>query len=324
MPGKVSPELLEHVFDRTGADDPAVLQGPADGEDAAAIACEGGTLVVSSDPISLAASEVGRLGVHVACNDVAASGADPRWLTVVIMLPGGAEREVLETVSAELDAAAREVGAAIVGGHSEYVDALERPLLSLTAMGPTDRFVPTGGAEPGDRVLVTKAAAIEGTAILAADFGKELAVPDDVRERALAFFEEVSVVPDGRRLREAASAMHDPTEGGVAAGLAEVARASGVRLEVDREAIPIRPETETLCGAAGVDPLRIFGSGALLATVSAGSVDEALAALESAGIDAAAIGTVEAGDPALILDGEPVAEPIEDELYPLWEAADAD
>ncbi len=322
MPGKVSPELLEHVFDRTGADDPAVLQGPAEGEDAAAIDFGGETLVVSSDPISLAASEVGRLGVGVACNDVAASGADPRWLTVVVMLPGGAGSEVLETISEDLDGAAREVGAAIVGGHSEYVDALERPLLSLTAMGPTDRFVPTGGAEPGDRVLVTKAAAIEGTAILATDFGDELGVPDDVRERALGFFEEVSVVPDGRRLREAATAMHDPTEGGVAAGLAELARASGVRLEVDHDAIPIRPETEALCGAAGVDPLRIFGSGALLATVPDESVEKALADLEAAGIEGAAIGTVEAGEPALALDGERVAEPIEDDLYPLWERAD--
>ncbi|TYL39145.1 hydrogenase expression protein [Natronococcus pandeyae] len=333
MPGKVPPEeLLEHVFGRTGTAnaDESVIQGPADGEDAAAIAWPDGegTLVVSSDPISLAASQVGRLGVHVACNDVAASGADPRWLTVVILLPD--EDAPLETITDDLDAAAREVGASIVGGHSEYVDQLERPLVSLTAMGASDAFVPTGGAEPGDRVVLTKAAGIEGTAILAADFGDELGVDSDVRDRAATFLEEISVVPDGRILREYATAMHDPTEGGVAAGLFELARASGVRLEVDRDAVPVRPETETLCGAAGVDPLRIFGSGALLATVPEDAIDDCLEALEDADLAAAEIGTVgeapraseTADGSALELGSETITEPIQDDLYPLWEAAD--
>jgi hydrogenase expression/formation protein HypE len=331
MPGKVSPDdLLAYVFERTGAaeTDGTVVQGPADGEDAAAIDWPDGdgTLVVSSDPISLAASEVGTLGVAVACNDVAVSGADPRWLTAVVLLPGDADAGVLEAITRDLDAAADAVGAAIVGGHSEYVDQLERPLLSLTAMGATDRFVPTGGAEPGDAVVLTKAAGIEGTAVLAADFGDELGVDPDLRERAERFLAEISVVPEARVVREHATAMHDPTEGGVAAGLLEVARASGVRLEVDRDAVPVRDETARLCEAAGVDPLRIFGSGALLATVPADAVEDCLAALADAGIEATRIGTVrglEGGDPELRLGGESITGPIEDDLYPLWAAADA-
>ncbi len=320
MPGKATPDdLLEHVFGRTGEADGTVLCGPAYGEDAAAIEPPEGILVVSSDPISLAASAVGRLGVHVACNDVAASGADPRWLTAVLLLT---DEEELEPVSRDIDAAVREIGATVVGGHTEYVDAIERPIVVMTAFGTTDRFVPTGGAEPGDRILLTTGAGIEGTAILASDFGDELGVDPDVRERAGAFLEEVSVVPDGRAVREYATAMHDPTEGGILAGLVEVAGASGVRLAVDRDAIPVREESRRLCEAAGVDPLRIFGSGALLATVPAGAVDEAFAALEAAAITAEPIGTVEAGEPALVLDGERVVDPVTDDLYPLWEAAD--
>ncbi|SDR16722.1 AIR synthase family protein [Natronobacterium texcoconense] len=324
MPGKVPPdELFAHVFERTGdADvDETVLQGPADGEDAAAIDWPGGDLVVSSDPISLAASQVGNLGVHVACNDVAASGADPRWLTVVVLLPD--EEADLEMITRDLDAAASEVGASIVGGHSEYVDQLERPLVSLTAMGATEGFVPTGGAEPGDTVLLTKAAGVEGTAILAADFGDDLEVEADVVDRATGFLEEISVVPDARAVREYATAMHDPTEGGVAAGLLELARASSVRIEVDREAVPVREETERLCDAADVDPLRIFGSGALLATVPSEDREDALEALEAAGLEAATIGTVAEGEPKLTLDGESITEPIADDLYPLWESFDA-
>jgi len=332
MPGKVSPDdLLAHVFERTGAaeTDETIVQGPADGEDAAAIDWPDGegTLVVSSDPISLAAAEVGTLGIYVATNDVAVSGADPRWLTVVVLLPLGADESALEEISHDLDDAARAVGASIVGGHSEYVDQLERPLLSLTAMGTTDRFVPTAGAEPGNRVLLTKAAGIEGTAILAADFGDELGVDSETRERAEGFLEEISVVPDARIVREYATAMHDPTEGGVASGLLEVARASNVRLEVDRDAVPIREETAALCEAAGVDPLRIFGSGALVATVPADALADCLEGLADAGVEAAEIGAVqglEGGEPELVLDGDSITEPIEDDLYPLWEAADTD
>ncbi|WP_435551621.1 AIR synthase family protein [Natrinema sp. CGMCC1.2065] len=334
MPGKVSPDdLLAHVFERTETADETVLQGPADGEDAAAIDWPDGegTLVVSSDPISLAASAVGTLAVYVASNDVAVSGADPRWLTAVVLLPsdadGSADGSLLEGIADDLHAAAGEIGASIVGGHSEYVDQLERPLLSLTAMGATDRFVPTGGAEPGDAVILTKAAGLEGSAVLAADFGDDLGIDPETRERAESFLDEISVAPEARLVRADATAMHDPTEGGVAAGLLEVARASEVRLEVDREAVPVREATATLCEAAGVDPLRIFGSGALVATVPGDAVDDRLEALSDAGIEAAEIGTVrglEGGDPALVLDGEPITGPIEDDLYPLWERADAD
>lgn len=318
MPGKVPPDLLPEVFARTGAADEAVLQGPEAGEDAAAIAVGEETLVVSSDPISLAAAHVGTLGVHIACNDVAVAGVDPRWLTVVLIVP---DEDALEQVTRDLDAAAREVGVAIVGGHSEYDETRDRPLVSLTAMG-TGEFLPTSGARAGDCVLLTKGAGIEGTAILAADFGDDLDVDPGLRDRAERFLEEISVVPDARILREYATAMHDPTEGGVLAGLDELARAAGVRLEVDREAVPVRAETRALADAAGVDPLRIFGSGAAVATVPEDRVDEAFAALADAGIEGESIGRVhesdgEAGE--LVLDGETVSEPVRDDLYPLWE-----
>jgi hydrogenase expression/formation protein HypE len=315
MPGKVSPDdLLSDVFSRTGAPDEAVLQGPADGEDAAALAVGEETLVVSSDPISLATAHVGTLGVNVACNDVAVAGVDPRWLTVVLVLP---DESALDPVTSDLDGAARELGVAIVGGHSEFDESRDRPFACLTAMG-TGEFVPTSGTEPGDRVLLTKAAGIEGTAILAADFGDELGVDAAVRERAERFLDEISVVPDARALREHATAMHDPTEGGVVTGLQELARAADVSIAVDRDAIPVRPETKALADAAGVDPLRIFGSGAVLATVPEEEVEDALDALDAAGIDGAVIGHVREGGGELVLDGTALTEPVRDALYPLW------
>ena len=327
MIGKLDPDTLGHVLDRTGASSGDLLTGAAYGEDAAAIDLgDGETLVVSSDPISLAADRAGTLGVYVACNDVAASGADPEFLTNVIFLPEE-NNETLTTLTDQLDAAADALGVTIVGGHTEYVSALDRPLLSLTAFGRTDHHVPTGGAQPGDRLLLTKGAAIEGTGILATDFvdaAREAGIEQATLDCAANFFEEISVHPEAERLRSAATAMHDPTEGGVVTGCVELAAASGVDLVVERESVPIRPETAAICAAMGVDPLRIFGSGALLATVPPSAVDPALDALAEADIDAAVIGETQASSSdnnggALVLDGERITTAPIDQLYPLWE-----
>lgn len=323
MIGKLDPELLARVLSRTGARDDSVVMGPKYGEDAAAMRVGDQLLVVSSDPLSLAKERLGTLAVHVACNDVAASGAEPRWLTNVLFLPNDDE-ETLDELTSQMDAAARESGVAIVGGHSEYTPALERPMVSMTAMGLADEFVPTGGAEPGDRVVLTKGAGIEGTAVLATDFREDLAdrLPAALLARAEEFFGEISVLPESRVVREVATAMHDPTEGGLLTGMVELATASGVVLDVDRSAVPVRDETVEICEAMGVDPLRIFGSGALLATVPESEVDGLLGDLDAAGIRASDIGTVEEVDATagagVELDGEFVGEAVRDDLYDLW------
>ncbi|RAW44426.1 hydrogenase expression protein [Halorubrum sp. 48-1-W] len=329
MTGKVPPEALTELLAATGATDPAVSTGPAHGEDAAAIDLGDRTLVVATDPLSLATDAVGRLAVHVACNDVAASGADPRWLTNTVLVPD-ADPDRLSAIAADVDAAATDLGAAVVGGHTETVPALERPILSMTALGTTHRFLSTGGATPGDRLLLTKGAGIEATAILATDFREACAaggVDEATLESAVGFLADVSVVPDAAAIRDVATAAHDPTEGGVAGALVELATASAAVVDVDRDRVPVRPETRACCDALGIDPLRAFGSGALLAAVPPERVDGALDALTTAGIAAAEIGSVRepgtgsGGDPAgtLRLDGEAIREPPRDELYRLWE-----
>ena len=344
MTGKLGPEALAAVLEATGADDAAVDVGPAYGEDAAAIDLTGAesTLVVAADPLSLAADSVGELAVHVACNDVAASGADPRWLTHTLFLPDD-DPDRRQTVAEQVDATARDLGVAIVGGHTEVLPSLERPLCSMTALGTTDRFVSSGGADPGDRLLLTKGAGIEATAILATDFREECAeagVSAATLDAAAGFLDEVSVVPDAAAARDAATAMHDPTEGGLLTALVETASASEAVLAVERDRVPVRPETEACCAALGVDPLATFGSGALLAAVPPERVAEATDALAAAGIAVGEIGEVRAagdGDGSdaaegadtpdaadakagtVLLDGDRIEEPPRDELYPFWE-----
>ncbi|ELK54450.1 hydrogenase expression/formation protein, partial [Haloferax sp. BAB-2207] len=152
-------------------------------------------------------------------------------------------------------------------------------------------------------------------------------------DRAAGFFDDISVLPESAVLAPAATAMHDPTEGGVLNGLVELACASGVRIEVDGDDVPVRPETRALCEAMGVDPMRILGSGALLAAVPEDEADDALAALEREGIEATVVGTVEsAGDGAgsnadadstapaagVVYDGTHYADGVEDDMYDLW------
>ncbi|MFC7045777.1 AIR synthase family protein [Halobacteriaceae archaeon GCM10025711] len=321
--GKVDPETLaDLVFARTGApDDDDVVMGPTYGEDTAAVRVGDQTLVVNSDPISLAAERIGTLGVHVACNDVAASGADPRWLNNVIFLPDD-RPDLLDTITADIHTEATDLGVAVIGGHSEYAAELSRPLVSMTCMGVTDRYVATGGASPGDVVILTKGAGVEGTAILATDFREELlgTVPASVLDAAAGFFEDISVVPDAAAVRAFATSMHDPTEGGLVDGLLEVASASDVAVQVDRDAIPVREETRQVCAAMDVDPLRILGSGALVVAVPADDADSALDALSDAGVEASVIGdVVESDTPELRLGDDVVREPVRDDIYRLWE-----
>jgi hydrogenase expression/formation protein HypE len=323
--GKLSPTALDrYIFSRTGARNNDLLVGPDYGEDAAAVATADGTMVVSTDPISLAAERIGTLGVAIASNDVAACGGVPEWLVSTVLLPTP-DVDLLDDITAQLDAEARRLGITIVGGHTETVAGLSRPLLSLTCMGWTDRYVPTGGARPGDAVLLTKGAGTEATAVLATDFRAELedaAVDRETIDRAAGFFERLSVLPESAVLAPLATAMHDPTEGGVLNGLVELARASGVQLDLHDEAVPVRPETATLCAAMDVDPLRVLGSGALLATVPSGSVDRALADLEAEGVDATVIASVEtaatADESGVVYDGTRYTDAVRDEMYDLW------
>ena len=318
MTGKLTRGDLESlVLSRTGAPRADVSVGPTYGEDAAAIDVGGETLVVSTDPISLAAERIGTLAVAIASNDVAASGGAPAHLLATVLLPE-MDAQVLGTITEQLDAEAERLGLAIVGGHTESVAGLARPLVSLTCLGVADRYVPSGGVEPGDRLILTKGAGIEATAVLATDFREETGLDAETLDAAADCFDDLSVMPEAAVLSPVATAMHDPTEGGVLGGLAEMAAASGTHLRVERAAVPVRESTRAVCDAVGVDPLSVLGSGALLAAVPADEAEDALDALASEGIDAAEIGVAEAGE-GVELDGEAISLPVRDEMYDLWD-----
>jgi hydrogenase expression/formation protein HypE len=305
--GKPPLEVVErYVWSRTGSYDPSVLLGPSLGEDAAVIKTGGPYIAAHTDPISGSVELLGWLAVHVVSNDLATRGIRPRWLLPAIFLPPDSDEGVLDKITRQMDAAARELGASIVGGHTEVTTAVARPLVVMTAVGEGDRYVATGGAKPGDLVIMTKSAAMEAAAILASDFRdrlKALGIAEDVLERAAGFVRHVSVVRDALAIADLADAMHDPTEGGVLAGLAEMAYASGTTIRIDPGSVRVHREAALLCSAVGLDPLATLSSGALLAAIPRDRADEALRRLEGAGIEASIIGEVVPRERYLVVGG---------------------
>lgn len=283
--GKLSPSRLRQaVLTHTGAPRPDVLLGPEIGEDAAVIDFGDEVCVIASDPITGSFTGVGRLAVHVAANDVAATGASPVGLQVVLLWPPRDDvDEELARVMEEISATAAELGIAVLGGHTEVTSRVDEGVVIATCIGraPRDKYVPSGGGKPGDTLLLVRSAGLEGTGILAADHASRLtALPADTVQRAQTFMDELSVVAPALAARDAGvSAMHDVTEGGVIGALWEMAHASGLGADVRKTDIPVRPETAAICRELGIDPLTLLGSGALLIAASDGEkVQEALAA----------------------------------------------
>ena len=287
--GKLPTRLLGDLLATLPAS-PSVVVGPAVGEDAAVIDAGGPDLLVAkTDPITFATEDAGRYLLAVNGNDLAVMGAEPRWLLVTALLPEGIAPAGAAAIFDSVREACAEAGVALVGGHTEITVGLGRPILVGCLMGtvPRGELVRTSGARPGDAVLLAGGIAIEGTAILATEHAaklRERGVSDAVIGRAAAWLRNpgISVLPAARALRGLVHAMHDPTEGGIATALHEIAHAARVGLRVG--AIPVLPECAEICAALGLDPLGLLASGALLATLDPARVPEALARLETAAV----------------------------------------
>ncbi len=300
--GKLPPQLLERLLGKLAPTDPRVVMGPRLGEDAAVVDMGDRYLVATADPITFATDEAGWYALHVNANDIAVRGARPTWFLATLLLPEGAATEALvERLFADLGEACAELGVALIGGHTEVTAGLPRAILSGCMLGEVekDRLVTTGGARPGDTLLLTKGVPLEGAAIVARERAAEAGrrgVAADVVKRAQDFLRRpgISVVPEARAACAAARvhAMHDPTEGGVATACWELAQAADVGLRVDRERIPVLREGRVLCEAFGLDPLGTIASGSLLLAVDPGDAEGVIAACRGAGVDCAAIGRV--------------------------------
>ncbi len=299
--GKLKPELLKDMLSRHRIEDPQVVVGPDFGEDAAAIDMGDRCLLVASDPITFTPERMGWYAVHVNANDIAAMGGTPKFFLSTILLPeGSATAEMADRIFADVTAACREIGCTPVGGHTEITHGLNRPIVSGTMVGEVDkkRLVTSSGARPGDMLVLTKGIAIEATAILAQEKAEVVTreLGSEFQKKASRFLEDpgLSVVEASRAAcrHGTVHALHDPTEGGIANALWELAEASGVGLIVSESEIPLYWESTRLAELFDIQLLGAIASGALLIAVAESDTTQVLDSLSEAGIDAQVIGRV--------------------------------
>ena len=323
--GKLEPAALQRaVLGRLGVRRADVAVHAGLGEDAAAVQFGDEVCVLSSDPITGAGARAGWYGVHVACNDVAAMGAQPVGVLPTLLFPEGADEADVARMMEDVHRAALELGIEVLGGHTEVAPGLSAPIVSMTAVGRArrDRLVTSAGARPGDALLLTKAAGLEGTAILATDLEDALRgrLDPSTIAAARALSARLSVVPEGVLAAElGATALHDPTEGGVLGALWELAEASGIGYEITAAAVPVLEETRRVCQAFGADPLRLISSGALL--IACPDAARMLDGLGEHGIPVARIGRVTERERVLLVGDERrvVGPVVRDELWRILE-----
>ncbi len=328
--GKLPAEVLAEMLAGAPLDDERVLLGPGIGLDCAVVAPSGDLLVFKSDPITFATDNIGWYGVQVAANDIVTTGATPRWYLVTLLLPEGmTDAALVESIRQQLFDACRQQGISLIGGHTEITYGLTRPILVGTMIGevPPERLVTPRGARPGDVLLLTKGVPIEATALLAREVPERLegVLNEAELKEAAAFLHSpgISITRDAQVAMRAGrvTAMHDPTEGGLAAALWELAQATGCSLRVDISAVPVPLLSRRICAALGLDPLSAIASGALLMTVAAEDAFAVQAALQQEGIACAQIGYVEEGEALVWTTTETLlVRPERDEIARVFEA----
>lgn len=319
--GKLPPDRLAQLLQQIARRDASVLFGPGVGRDCAVIDFDGHQLLVAkSDPITFATDEIGWYVVQVNANDLATTGATPRWFLATVLLPQAFEMEAIDRIFDQMRSACADVGATLVGGHTEVTYDLTRPIVMGTLLGTVarERLIRSDGAQPGDAIILTKRLAVEATSIMAREKADALRPAFDAAFllRCRHFLHEpgISVLREAQLALRAGHihAMHDPTEGGMATALTEMAVAAQVDLQINRDAVPIYPETQALCAYFGLDPWGVIASGSLLIAVGAAEADRVVEVLRSSQVEATVIGAVidKSDRPIVLAEFEGRREPL--------------
>lgn len=321
--GKVPEAILKRsVLKQIRTDRPEVLLGAAVGEDCAALALrEDEVFVLSTDPITGTARDIGNLAIQITLNDLASAGAEPIGVMLTFLLPERLSEAKLRGMMEQAERAAHAANVQIMGGHTEVTRVVNQPVISVVGVGKAKkgRLISTAGVRPGMDMIITKWIGLEGTSIIAKEREEALLAryPKTLVDTAKGFDQYLSVLPEAKTATESGvAAMHDVTEGGIFGALWEMAESSGVGLEIDLKKIPIRQETVEICEFFDINPYELISSGSMLMAVADGN--GLVRALTAAGIPSVCVGKATAGNDRLIVSGEErrfLEPPKADELY---------
>lgn len=299
--GKLPTPLLRRFLGKIRTQDEQVVLGPSIGEDVAVIRLGNKLLVVKTDPITFATDLIGWYAVHINANDIATMGVKPRWFLATILLPEQSTSKEAETIFDQILSACDSLEITLVGGHTEITHDFKRPIIVGCMLAETEEqpIITTSGAKPGDDIVLTKGIAIEGTAVLAREARQALlsaGLSEDLTRQAAnyTFSPGISVLKEALTAcsKVTVNCMHDPTEGGVATGLSEIASAARVGILVEENKIPVLPECKAICDRLNLNPLGLLASGALIITLPHSESSRLLESLRQAGINASIIGKV--------------------------------
>ncbi len=313
--GKLNSNLLDELLDTLEVKDPRVIVGPKVGEDAAVIDLGDRYLIATTDPITFTSYKIGWYMVNVNANDIAVMGGMPKWLLASIFLPENkTDEKLVKEIFRDIKLATDELGVVLCGGHTEITQGLDRPMVSGHMLGEVakGKLVSKSNAMVGDEIILTKAIAIEGMALLAREREKEISgkYGNLFVERVQNFLHDpgISIVKEALIANQAADihAMHDPTEGGLATGILELARCSNTGVVVYEEKIKILDEARILCSEYKLDPMGVIASGSLLIAIDPDDREPVLGDLVKNGIDCSVIGKLTDKEDGLkiIVDGQ--------------------
>ncbi len=269
--GKVSGNKLKKtILDKINHFRSDVLVGAGTGEDSAVVDFGDYMLVVSSDPITGAEKNAGFLAVNVASNDIAAAGAEPFGIQVVLLLPPELEEDKSEEIMKDIVTAAKDIEVEVLGGHTEITDLVDKPIIVVTSLGRAKKneLTSSSSAEFGDILYISKGMGIEGSYILVSDYEDyllEQGVNPASIQSVKKYINKLSVLPESRIARKnGVKALHDVTEGGVYGAVAEIAAASGLGYLIEKDNFVINKEVADICDKLNIDPAGLISSGTML------------------------------------------------------------
>jgi len=323
--GKLDSKLLEDiVFKNIKFKRAEVLTRPGIGEDCAVIDFGAYECVMSTDPITAAIGEIGRLAVHISCNDIASNGVKPLGIMLAVMLPEGTTEAQIDEMMRQAGEVSEELGVEIIGGHTEITSAVNKPVIVSTAIGRGEKWASqhTENMRPGDYVLITKSAGLEGTGIIACDYEDTLkgVLTQEEITYARALLDQVSVVKEGVIAGKiGTSGMHDITEGGVLGAVWEMCHIAQTGAEIWVDKIPVEEVTKKICDKFNIDYLRLISSGCMMIMAEADRKQQLELALTNAGIRVSCIGVIKEKEEGLYMivgdEKIEIAPPASDELY---------
>jgi hydrogenase maturation factor len=338
--GKISPEIFdEMIYPNLGAKSDRILVGPRHGVDIGVVDIgEDKVMVTTTDPVFIVPEygfeRAAWFAIHILASDAVTSGLAPTYLSIDLNLPLSMTKEQLGTVWLVISEECKKMGMSVVSGHTARYHGCNYPMVggaTVICIGDKSKYVSPEMAGVGDKVIITKGAAIEATGIFAVAFKARIEkyFGKDFSQRAEKIFWQMSVVEDaltaaevGTR-EEGVTAMHDATECGIWGGLYEIAKASGVGMRIQKDEIIVLDEVDKICSKFGMDPYSSISEGTLIITCKEEKAEQVVTKLKEKNIASSVVGEVIPEEKGILLvEGNRERHLEHPRIDPFWIAFD--